>query len=97
VPRRPKATPLATFPGRCLPLGLPQHTDEHRRKRPIPLAIDEELGEGAALWMAPELTDPLARSKSGTMRTWGSSARGAGSRASSRSRSACSISGSDGI
>ena len=38
---------------------LPQHPDEHRPKRPVLLAVDQELGEGAALWMAPELSDPV--------------------------------------
>src|SRR5919106_1350646 len=41
-----------------LPLRLPQHPDEHRSKRPILLAVDQKLGEGAALRVAPELTDP---------------------------------------
>ena len=29
--------------------GLPQHPDEHRPQRPILLAVDQQLGEGAAL------------------------------------------------
>jgi hypothetical protein len=41
------------------PLGLPQHPDQHRPERPILLALDQELGEGAALWVAPELSDPV--------------------------------------
>jgi hypothetical protein len=38
---------------------LPQHADKHRPKDPIFLAVDEELGEGTALWVAPELSDPV--------------------------------------
>jgi len=45
--------------GRYLAVGLPQHPDEHRPERPILLAVDQQLGEGAALWVAPELADPL--------------------------------------
>ena len=45
--------------GRIRALGFPQHADEHRPERPILLAVDEELGEGAALWIAPELSDPV--------------------------------------
>jgi hypothetical protein len=36
-----------------------QHPDEHRPKRPILLAVDQELGEGAALWLAPQPSDPV--------------------------------------
>jgi hypothetical protein len=31
-----------------LPLHLPQHPDEHRPQRPVLLAVDQELGEGAS-------------------------------------------------
>jgi hypothetical protein len=37
---------------------LPQHPDEHRPKRPILLAVDQELGEGATARVRPELADP---------------------------------------
>jgi hypothetical protein len=40
-------------------MGLPQHPDEHRPERPVLLAVDQELGEGTALWVAPELSDPV--------------------------------------
>jgi hypothetical protein len=40
-------------------MGLPQHPDEHRPERPVLLAVDQELGEGAALWVTPELSDPV--------------------------------------
>jgi hypothetical protein len=38
---------------------LPQHPDEHRPERPVLLAVDQELGEGAALRVASELADPV--------------------------------------
>jgi hypothetical protein len=40
-------------------LGLPQHANQHRPERPVLLAVDQELCEGAALWLAPELSDPV--------------------------------------
>ena len=40
-------------------VALPQHPDQHRPERSILLAVDQEFGEGAALWVAPELADPL--------------------------------------
>jgi hypothetical protein len=40
-------------------VSLSQHPDEHRPKGPILLAVDQELGEGATLWVAPELSDPV--------------------------------------
>ena len=40
-------------------VSLPQHPDQHRPRRPILLAVDQELGEGAALGVAPELADPV--------------------------------------
>jgi hypothetical protein len=30
---------------------LPQHPHEHRSERPILLAVDQELGQGVALWV----------------------------------------------
>jgi hypothetical protein len=41
------------------PVGFPKHADEHRPECPVLLAVDQELGEGAALWVAPELSDPV--------------------------------------
>ena len=38
---------------------LPQHPDQHRSKRPVLLAVDQQLGEGATLRVAPELSDPV--------------------------------------
>ena len=49
--------------GDVTPLGVPvtlsQHPDQHRPQRPILLAVDQELGEGAGLRIAPELPDPV--------------------------------------
>jgi hypothetical protein len=41
------------------PLHVPQHPDQHRPHRPILFAVDQELGECAALRVAPELADPV--------------------------------------
>ena len=38
---------------------LSQHPDEHRPEYPVFLAVDQELGEGSALGVAPELADPV--------------------------------------
>jgi hypothetical protein len=35
------------------PPHVPQHADEHRSERPVLLAVDQQLGEGAALRVAP--------------------------------------------
>ena len=40
-------------------LALPQHAGEHRPQRPVLLAVDQQLGEGAALQVALELSDPV--------------------------------------
>ena len=73
------------------PLGVPivlsQHPDEHCSEHSILLAVDQQLGEGSALWVAQNSPIMSARSRSGSMRTWSSSARGARPRASRRSRS----------
>jgi hypothetical protein len=42
-----------------VPIGLSQHPDEHRPESLVLLAVDQQLGEGAALWVAPELSDPV--------------------------------------
>ena len=39
------------------PPHVPQHADEHRSERPVLLAVDQQLGESAALRVAPELAD----------------------------------------
>ena len=49
----------APIPTRPLALSLPQHAYEHRPERPILLAVDQQLGEGATLRVAPELSDPV--------------------------------------
>jgi hypothetical protein len=38
---------------------LPQHPDQHRSERPVLLAVDQQLSEGPALRVAPELSDPV--------------------------------------
>ena len=40
-------------------LRLPEHPYQHRPERPVLLAVDQELGEGPALRMTPELADSL--------------------------------------
>jgi hypothetical protein len=49
----------ASSGGRGLAVVLAEHSDEHSPQRPILLAVDQELGEGATLWVAPELADPV--------------------------------------
>jgi len=41
------------------PFLLAQHPYEHRPQDPVLLAVDQEFGEGATLWVAPELADPV--------------------------------------
>jgi hypothetical protein len=36
-----------------------QLADEHPPGASVFLAVDQEFGEGAALWIAPELSDPV--------------------------------------
>ena len=36
-----------------------QHADEHRPQRSVLLTVDQQLGEGSALRVAPELADPI--------------------------------------
>jgi hypothetical protein len=58
------------------PAQPPAASNQRRAKLWSSLAIDQELGERAALGGAPELSDPVGRSKSGSLRTWSSSAWG---------------------
>jgi hypothetical protein len=67
-------------------VSLAQHPDEHRPEHPVLLAVDQELGEGAALRIAPELTDPLGPLEVGEHQDANSSARRAGPRLSRPSR-----------
>jgi hypothetical protein len=46
-------------------LRLSQHPNEHRSKSPVLLAVDQELGGGATLRVAPELSDPV-----GSLEVW---------------------------
>ena len=57
---------------------LPQHADQHRPEHPILLAVDQQLGEGAGVGVPQYAPIVSVRSKSGSIRTWRSSARGAG-------------------
>jgi hypothetical protein len=41
------------------PFHLSQHPNQHRPEHPILLAVDQELGEGATLRKAPELSDSV--------------------------------------
>jgi hypothetical protein len=43
-------------PGR---VSLTPHPDEYRSERPVLFAVDQKLGEGAALQVIPELSDPV--------------------------------------
>jgi hypothetical protein len=45
-------------------IGFPQHPDQHRPERPVLLAVDQQLGEGATLSVAPECSDPRAQPSS---------------------------------
>jgi hypothetical protein len=51
--------PSSCLSTRLLAVGLPQHPDQHRPERPVLLAVDQELGEGTVLWVAPKLADRL--------------------------------------
>jgi hypothetical protein len=56
------ANPSRTFFSRIVvrtAFALPQHRDQHRSERPVLLAVDQEFGEDATLWVAPELSDPV--------------------------------------
>ena len=57
-------------------VALPQHAHQHSPERPVLLAVDQQLREGATLRVAQNSPIRSARSKSGSMRTWSSSARG---------------------
>ena len=41
-------------------LSLSEHANEYRPEGPVLLAVDQQLDEGAALRVAPELSDPVA-------------------------------------
>jgi hypothetical protein len=56
-PQRPTTEPPSTWPSRAAE--PPPHPDDHRPNCPVLLAVDQELGEGAALRVAPELSDPI--------------------------------------
>jgi hypothetical protein len=47
------------------PIRVPQHPDQHRPECPVLLAVDQELGEGTGLRVAPELSYPVGSLKVG--------------------------------
>jgi hypothetical protein len=59
TPVTPSVHALRGLLGRIRPLPLSQHPDEHGAQRPVLLAVDQQLGEGLALRVAPELSDPV--------------------------------------
>jgi hypothetical protein len=94
-PERTPDSPVRA-PVRCAlaaPVALPQHADEHRPERPVLLAVDQELGEGPRLRVPQYEPIASARSKSGSIRTWSSSARGTWPSTSRRCRRRSSLSG----
>jgi hypothetical protein len=55
----------------------------HRPECPVLLAVDQEFGEGATLWVAPELADPVGPVEVGehqTMEKFGALSRTEASR-----------------
>jgi hypothetical protein len=69
------------------PTGLSQHPDEHSPQRPVLLAVDQEFGKGAALWVAPELADPVGAIEVGQHEDVEKFGAASGARASRRARS----------
>jgi hypothetical protein len=67
---------LLVLSGKDPVLGLSQDPDEHSSESPVFLAVGYQLGEGAALRVAPELADPFGPLEVGRIRTWRSSACG---------------------
>jgi hypothetical protein len=41
-------------------VSLTEHPDQHGTQYPVLLAVDQQLGEGAALWVTPEFPDPVS-------------------------------------
>jgi hypothetical protein len=68
-------------------VGVPQHPDEHRSEDPVLLAVDQELGEGAALRVGPEPADPVGSLEVRKREDVEKFGAGAGPRASRHSRS----------
>jgi hypothetical protein len=72
-------------------VSFPQHADEHRPKDPVLLAVDQQLGEGAALRVAPELSDPVGSLGVGEQQDVEQLGASRRREASRRWRRACSI------
>jgi hypothetical protein len=88
-PSVPGRTWKATkMPAWLPPVHLRQESEHDRPERPVLLQVDQQLPEGARLRVAQNSPIRSGRSKSGSMRTWSSSARGGGSKASRRWRRA---------
>jgi hypothetical protein len=51
--------PFRRTRGLRVPLHLPEQPEDDRPRRLVLLQVDQELGECAALWVAPELSDPV--------------------------------------
>ena len=47
------------WPGLLSALVLAQHPDQHGPERPVLLAVDQQLGEGAGLGLPPVRADPV--------------------------------------
>jgi hypothetical protein len=58
-PPRPTGTWPTSSSAWTRAVRLPQHPDEYCAERPVLLAIDQELCEGPAVRVAPELADPV--------------------------------------
>ena len=59
IPGPVQAPDAPKNPVTALAISLLQHPDQRRPERPVLLAVDQESGEGAALWVAPELSYPV--------------------------------------
>jgi hypothetical protein len=57
IPARRKRANQTTAIATSLQLRLPQHPDRHRPERPVLLAVDQELVEGAAVRVSSILGD----------------------------------------
>jgi hypothetical protein len=77
---------------RGLPLHLGQQPEDDRPRCRLLLQVEEQLPECPRLRMTPELADRVGAGEVWEARTWMSSARAAGGRASRRWRREASIS-----
>jgi hypothetical protein len=75
-----------------LPFHLREQPEHNRPRRLVLLQVDQELPEGPCLLSAPELADPIGAVEVGESEDVDELGASRGGRASSRCRSACSIS-----